>query len=125
MKTHRHSRLHRLDRPPVLDVVESLPDRFHIVALAAGANLEELTGQIARHRPQLVSVADADAPPNFAIVCAKLDMPASGNSVGQQGMLAVATHPEASVVVSAAVGVVGLEATYAAVRRGQAGSALE
>ena len=41
-----------------LDVVESLPERFRVLALAAGANLEELAGQIARHRPQLVSVAD-------------------------------------------------------------------
>ncbi len=42
-----------------LQVVESLPERFRVVALAAGGNLEELAGQIARHRPQLVSVSDA------------------------------------------------------------------
>ena len=36
-----------------------MPEKFRVVALAAGANLEELAGQIARHRPQLVSVADA------------------------------------------------------------------
>ena len=36
-----------------------MPEQFRVVALAAGANLEELAGQIARHRPQLVSVADA------------------------------------------------------------------
>ncbi len=42
-----------------LNVVESLPDRLQIVALAAGGNLEELTGQIARHHPKIVSVADS------------------------------------------------------------------
>ena len=42
-----------------LSVVEALPERFGIVALAAGGNLEELTGQIERHRPELVSVGDA------------------------------------------------------------------
>ena len=42
-----------------LDVVESFPDRFRVVALAAGRNVGELVGQIERHRPALVSVADA------------------------------------------------------------------
>src|ERR1700688_4217874 len=42
-----------------LQVVESLPERFRVVALAAGGNIEELAGQIARHRPELVSVSDA------------------------------------------------------------------
>ncbi len=42
-----------------LDVVASLPERFRVVALAAGKNLDELVGQIVRHRPQVVSVADA------------------------------------------------------------------
>jgi 1-deoxy-D-xylulose-5-phosphate reductoisomerase len=38
---------------------------------------------------------------------------------GAAGMLAVATHPKVEIVVSAAVGVVGLEATYAAVVAGK------
>jgi len=38
---------------------------------------------------------------------------------GREGMLAVATHPAAEIVVSAAVGVVGLEATYEAVKLGR------
>ena len=42
-----------------LSVVEALPDRFSVVALAAGANLEELSGQIERHHPEVVSVGDA------------------------------------------------------------------
>ncbi|HKS72095.1 MAG TPA: hypothetical protein VJQ82_02790, partial [Terriglobales bacterium] len=42
-----------------LSVVEALPGRFGVLALAAGANLEELIGQIERHQPELVSVADA------------------------------------------------------------------
>src|SRR5580704_19789186 len=42
-----------------LKVVESLPDRLKVVALAAGTNLDELVGQIVRHHPKLVSVADS------------------------------------------------------------------
>ena len=42
-----------------LSVIEALPGRFGVVALAAGANLEELVGQIERHQPEVVSVGDA------------------------------------------------------------------
>jgi len=107
-----------------LSVVESLPARFSVVALAAGENLEQLATQVLRHRPQLVSVADATRADQLA---ARLRS-ASGSqrmdalpevSWGSKGLEAVATHCEADMVVSAAVGVVGLEATYAAVRHGK------
>jgi 1-deoxy-D-xylulose-5-phosphate reductoisomerase len=105
-----------------LQVVESLPERFRVVALAAGRNLEELTGQIARHRPELVSVSDAA---KAAELWERLGQSANGQPSlpeiqhGREGLLSVATHPDAGVVVSAAVGVVGLEATYAAVQAGK------
>ncbi|MGD0841775.1 MAG: 1-deoxy-D-xylulose-5-phosphate reductoisomerase [Candidatus Acidiferrales bacterium] len=103
-----------------LAVVEALEGRFAPVALAAGGNLDELTGQIARHRPELVSVADAARAAQLAE-----RLGAAGHSPmpeiqhGPAGMLAVATHPKAEIVVSAAVGVVGLEATFAAVQAGK------
>jgi 1-deoxy-D-xylulose-5-phosphate reductoisomerase len=105
-----------------LQVVESLPERFRVVALAAGGNLEELAGQIARHRPELVSVSDAA---KAAELRERLGQSANGQPSlpeiqhGREGLLSVATHPDAGVVVSAAVGVVGLEATYAAVQAGK------
>lgn len=105
-----------------LQVVESLPERFRVVALAAGGNLEELAGQIARHRPQLVSVSDAG---KAAELRERLRQSAGGAADspevqhGREGLRSVATHPDASTVVSAAVGVVGLEATYAAVQAGK------
>jgi 1-deoxy-D-xylulose-5-phosphate reductoisomerase len=103
-----------------IDVVQSLPDRLQIVSLSAGGNLEELIKQIQIHSPQLVSVADADRATQLA---AKLR--AAGIAKlpeiqhGAVGIRAVATHPGADVVVSAAVGVVGLEATYAAILAGK------
>jgi 1-deoxy-D-xylulose-5-phosphate reductoisomerase len=105
-----------------LQVVESLPERFRVVALAAGGNIEELAGQIARHRPELVSVSDAA---KAAELRERLGQLANGRprlpeiQHGREGLLSVATHPDAAVVVSAAVGVVGLEATYAAVQAGK------
>ncbi|HLE37652.1 MAG TPA: 1-deoxy-D-xylulose-5-phosphate reductoisomerase [Candidatus Acidoferrales bacterium] len=103
-----------------LQVVESLEDRFHVVALAAGGNLEELTGQVERHRPQLVSVGDEKLADELAgRLREKGIAPLPEIQRGAAGLKAVATHAEADMVVSAAVGVVGLEATYAAVSAGK------
>ncbi len=103
-----------------LSVVEALPERFGVVALAAGGNLEELTGQIERHRPELVSVGDRKKADELASALrAKGITPLPAIHHGAEGMLAVGTHTKADIVVSAAVGVVGLEATYEAVKLGK------
>jgi 1-deoxy-D-xylulose-5-phosphate reductoisomerase len=103
-----------------LQVVESLPERFRVVALAAGANLDELAGQIARHRPQVVSVRDAGKAVELRERLRQSNDPYLPEiQYGREGLLSIATHPDAVLVVSAAVGVVGLEATYAAVRAGK------
>lgn len=103
-----------------LSVVEALPGRFEIVALAAGANLSELVAQIERHHPQLVSVADAQKADELAAALrAKGITSAPSIHSGREGMLAVGTHSESDLVVSAAVGVVGLEATYEAIKLGK------
>jgi 1-deoxy-D-xylulose-5-phosphate reductoisomerase len=103
-----------------LSVVEALPERFAVVALAAGGNLEELTGQIERHRPELVSVSDEKRADELAVALrAKGISPLPAIHHGREGMLAVGTHSKAEIVVSAAVGVVGLEATYEAVKSGK------
>ena len=105
-----------------LNVVEALPDRFQIVALAAGNNLDELVSQISRHLPQVVSVASpelADELHRRLSTALPPGQPKPEIHHGREGMLAVATHPSAEIVLSAAVGVVGLEATYQAVRLGR------
>jgi len=103
-----------------LAVVESLPGRFGVVALAAGSNLDELVGQIERHRPEVVSVADAAKADDLAQrLRAKGVSPVPAIHHGREGMLAVGTHGAAETVVSAAVGVVGLEATYEAIKLGK------
>src|SRR5260370_32132217 len=103
-----------------LSVVESLPGRFGVVALAAGANLEELVGQIERHHPEVVSVGDAERADGLSqLLREKGISPGPEIHHGREGMLAVAAHAKADMVVSAAVGVVGLEATYEAVKLGK------
>jgi 1-deoxy-D-xylulose-5-phosphate reductoisomerase len=103
-----------------LSVVDSLPGRFGVVALAAGANLDELVGQIERHKPQLVSVGDEKKADELAErLRSKGITPLPEIHRGREGMLAVGTVSNADMVVSAAVGVVGLEATYEAIKRGK------
>jgi 1-deoxy-D-xylulose-5-phosphate reductoisomerase len=102
-----------------LAVVEALPGRFRVAALAAGGNIEELSEQIARHTPSLVSVADAGRADELVTRLRAQGVRPPEIHHGREGMLAVGTHPQADIVVSAAVGVVGLEATYEAVRLGK------
>jgi 1-deoxy-D-xylulose-5-phosphate reductoisomerase len=102
-----------------LSVVESYPDRFHVVSLAAGNNLEAAFEQAQRWKPRVLSVATEQ---NADIVRRRLK--SSGNAevevvYGSPGSVRVATHPEADFVVSAIVGVAGLEATYEAVKAGK------
>ena len=103
-----------------LSVVEGMPERFGVVALAAGANLEELIGQIERHRPEVVSVGDAQKADELSRKLREKGIARFPEiHYGPEGMLAVGAHSKADIVVSAAVGVVGLEATYEAVKLGK------
>ncbi len=99
-----------------LSVVESFPDRFQVATLAAGRNLDLAFDQAQRWRPQIISVAtESDA----AILESKLNSTSTEVVSGPEGAVRVATHPDADFVVSAIVGVAGLEATYEAVRAGK------
>jgi 1-deoxy-D-xylulose-5-phosphate reductoisomerase len=103
-----------------LEVVASLPERLQVVALAAGGNVELLAEQVKAHRPQLVSVAGEQGAEELSRKLRALGVtPLPEIQRGTAGMLAVGTHPEAKMVLSAAVGVVGLPATYAAVKQGK------
>ncbi len=102
-----------------LSLCESHPDRFHPVALAAGTNVEAALAQCVRWRPQVVSVATEEL---AAVLDARLRAAGvTGTEVcyGTAGTVRVATFAEANFVVSAIVGVAGLEATYAAVLCGK------
>src|SRR5258708_2980255 len=103
-----------------LAVVEALAGQFCVVGLAAGRNIEELVGQIERHRPEVVSVATAAIADQLAARLREKGIaPLPAIHYGRAGMLAVGTHGAAEIVVSAAVGVGGLEATYDAIKLGE------
>ncbi|HLJ29835.1 MAG TPA: 1-deoxy-D-xylulose-5-phosphate reductoisomerase [Candidatus Angelobacter sp.] len=102
-----------------LSVIESNPERFQLVTIAAGGNVEAVLEQARRWKPKVLSLAsenDAEA------VRRQLKTEGLGGTEivhGQAGSVRVATHPEVDFVVSAIVGVAGLKATYEAVRAGK------
>src|SRR5262245_4368648 len=100
----------------VLRVVDAFPDRFRVVALAGGANVERLAEQVARYRPQRVSVATRDG---LAALGRLVDLSGVQAESGEDGMVAVATEPAARMVVASAVGAVGLVPTYRALEAGK------
>ncbi len=99
-----------------LDVVSRFPDRFRVVAMAAGKNLDLLAEQIKRFKPELVSVATPE-------LARDLRGRLSGEKVdilhGMDGAIAVATHRDAQFVMSAIVGAAGLRPTLAAAKAGK------
>jgi 1-deoxy-D-xylulose-5-phosphate reductoisomerase len=101
-----------------LRIVEAYPERFFVTSLAAGRNVDAAFEQCCRWRPKLVSMATQEAASELKarLDASSVDVPVFS---GPDGNVSVATHPEANFVVSAIVGVGGLEATYEAVRAGK------
>ena len=99
-----------------LDVVRRWPERFGIYALVAGRNVELLARQIAEFKPKVAVVADEKALDQLRRILKAEGIAAPDLSSGQEARVAAATAPEAGFVMSAIVGVEGLEATYEAVR---------
>src|ERR1700732_545950 len=104
-----------------LSVVERYPDRFQVSTLAAGNNAELAFEQAMRWKPRVVSLADEAAAQALQarLRQAGLSETEVKGLHGAAGTVRVATHPEVDFVVSAIVGVSGLEATYEAVRAGK------
>jgi 1-deoxy-D-xylulose-5-phosphate reductoisomerase len=99
-----------------LDVVGRFPGRFRVVAMAAGRNLDLFTRQIERFAPELVSVATAELASELR---SRLGARKIGIVHGLDGAAAVATHPDARLVMSAMVGAMGLRPTLAAIKAGK------
>ncbi len=102
-----------------LRIVESYPDRFSVVSLAAGRNLDTAFEQCQRWRPRVISVADEQRASDLRRRLLSADIAGVEVIYGAAGTVHAATLPEVDFVVSAIVGVAGLEATYAAVVAGK------
>jgi 1-deoxy-D-xylulose-5-phosphate reductoisomerase len=98
-----------------LDVVSRFPDRFEVVALAAGRNATRLAEQVTRFRPRIVAVQDESAARELrALVPGSVEVIA-----GDAGAVVAASHPDVDFVLAAISGGAGLRSTAAAVEAGK------
>ena len=101
-----------------LKVIEHLGD-FRVVALGAGRNMTKLAEQIAHFRPELVSVDNETCAESLERELHRLNADVPAIELNSKGLVAVATHPESEIVVSAAVGAVGFVPTLRAIEAGK------
>ncbi len=97
-----------------LSVVAHFPERFEIVSMSAGSNLDKLLPAVAAHRPKVVSVRTRE---DAARV--RQEFPGVSVGFGEQGLVDVATYPDADIVLGGIVGSAGLVSAYEAVKLGK------
>ena len=105
-----------------LDVVRRWKDRYAIHSLVAGANVTVLAQQILEFRPELAVVADESGREKLAAELSSLGLAKSDwpqLEFGAAARVLAATNPKVEFVLSAIVGVAGLEATYEAIKLGK------
>jgi 1-deoxy-D-xylulose-5-phosphate reductoisomerase len=97
-----------------LSVVDAHADRLQVVALAAGENAALLAEQVARYQPAMVAMATSAA-------VDRLRVPAAVTiaGAGRDGLVAIASHPDAELVLCASAGTDALEAVLAAIELGK------
>lgn len=98
-----------------LKVVGDLRDRLRVVGLAAGNNISRLLEQARQHQPQAVCVRDARAAVDLEAALG----PGCQVFSGEEGLVRLATLPEADIVLVAIVGTTGLRPALAAIRAGK------
>jgi 1-deoxy-D-xylulose-5-phosphate reductoisomerase len=98
-----------------LDVVAAHPDRFEVIALGAGDNTDLLAEQVQRFGPRIVAVKDAAAAERLRAHVGDRCTIVNGIS----GQVDVATFEGADMLVSALVGALGLQPTFAAIQAGR------
>ena len=99
-----------------LDIVGRFPEKFRVVALAAGKNLTQLIAQIKSFQPSLVSLSQEEDAKKL-----RQELPDFEGDIvwGADGLLATATYEDADMVMAALVGAIGLPPTLAAIRAGK------
>ena len=101
----------------VLAVARQFPDRFRVVGLSAGSNVELLAAQVMEFKPECVAIGNPDLVPLLAE-----RLPSSYRArivTGVEGNCQVASLPAADMVITAVVGSVGLLPALAAIRAGK------
>lgn len=98
-----------------IKVAEDLPDRIRLLGLAAGNNAELLVEQARKHQPEAISLNDPakaqELRDAFGTACEVFS--------GTDGLMKLATLPDADIVLIAIVGTAGLQPALAAIRAGK------
>jgi 1-deoxy-D-xylulose-5-phosphate reductoisomerase len=104
-----------------LAVVSAHPDRLQVVALAAGENAPRFVEQVAQYGPATIAMASASSLVEVQAGLRRLAAPLPATmACGAEGLIAVATHPDADVVLFASSGTAALDAVLAAIDAGKA-----
>ena len=100
----------------VLDVIERNPEKFQILGMSAGNNVDLFAKQIRKFKPRVVALFDTKKIPTLKERIADLDIEILS---GEEGTISVATLPEADVVVSGVMGSAGLLPAIHALKSGK------
>ena len=100
----------------VLDVIERNPEKFQIIGMSAGNNVDLFAKQIRKFKPRVVALFDTKKIPTLKERIADLDIEILS---GEEGSVAVATLPEADMVVSGVMGSAGLLPAIHALKSGK------
>ena len=92
-----------------LEVIEKLSDKFEIIALAGGSNVELLNSQIKKFKPKYVCLSKKDA-----------NLNANGAKMlfGDEGLEEICSNKENDIIVVAVSGKIGLKPTLKAIENG-------
>jgi 1-deoxy-D-xylulose-5-phosphate reductoisomerase len=101
-----------------LDIVSEHPDKFSIVGLAAGRNVELFAAQIRQFRPQIAAISAADKLSELQEAIKDV-YPQPILLAGETGVIEVARYGDAQTVVTGIVGCAGLLPTIAAIEAGK------
>jgi 1-deoxy-D-xylulose-5-phosphate reductoisomerase len=101
-----------------LAVAETHADRIRVVGLAAGHNVDRMAAAVARHRPSAVAMSTGEGIDALRGALGGTLPPVHGT--GAEGLIAVATLPDAEIVLCASSGTAALEAVLAAIDAGKA-----
>ena len=99
-----------------LEVARAYREDIEVVALAAGNNIELLEAQVREFHPKLVAVASEERAAELRVMLSDLDVTVAS---GMEGLIAVSTREEAQIVVTAIVGMIGIQPTVAAIKAGK------
>lgn len=96
-----------------IDIIESNPEKFELVSFSAGMNIDKVREIASLFHPKTISVMQYDDAERL-----KAEFPSIQFVYGNEGLVEVAAHTGADILVNAVSGSVGLKPTLEAIRSG-------